>query len=271
MSRPPYAPWRDGPPRFSVGARPIEPTRWLIPDTEAHILPERRRTLEDREAVHRCAPDAAEAASEAARLVADHVVAPAPSIADPLYEIAHAVSDDLVVMIPGSGEGPGGWRAGALVLAQPTFFSLDDAFDRSLERLHAPVPGGEALSGRIARLFDRLRDDVVLERFNWTLQPGAARFTPDGAPLRAAAREGGASGADQLHVRVERQTVRRLPQTGAVLFTIRVAIDPAPALPEPERAPLASAWRQADAAARRYKGWADLDAAAEALFARWSI
>ena len=271
MSRPPFAPWRDGPPRFAVAARPIAPERWLIPDTEAHILPDRRRTLEDREAVHRCAPDAVEAAGEAARLIADHVGRARPDGAYPLYDVAHAVSDDLVVMIPGSGEGPGGWRAGALVLAQPTFFSLDDAFDQALDRLHAPVPGGAALSGRIARLFDRLRNDVVLERFNWTLQHGPARFTPDSAPLRAAAREAGAAGADQLPVRVERQTVRRLPQTGAVLFTIRVAIDPAPALPKPERAPLASAWRQADAAARRYKGWADLDAGAEALFARWSV
>ena len=267
MSRPPFAPWRDGPPRFAVGARPIAPERWLIPDTEAHILPERRRTLADRETVHRCAPDALEAAGEAARLIADHVGGARPDGAYPLYDVAHAVSDDLVVMTPGES----GWRAGALVLAQPTFFSLDEAFARDLHRLHAPVPGGAALSARITRLFDRLRDGVVLERFNWTLQHGPARFTPQSAPLRAVAREAGAYGAERLHVRVERQTVRRLTQTRAVLFTIRVAIDPAPALPEAERAPLAAAWRQAEAAARRYKGWADLDAGAEALFARWGV
>ncbi len=267
MSRPPYTPWRDRPPRFAVAARPIDPNAWLIPDTEAHVLPERRRTLETREAVFRQSADAVDAAEEAARLIANHVGAPRPAGADALYDVAHAVSDDLVVMTQDQGR----WRAGALVLAQPTFFSLDEAFGADIDRLHAPVPGGAALSARITRLFDRLREDVVLERFNWTLQFGAERFTPDAAPLRAAAQRAGAAGAERLHVRVERQTVRRLPQTEAVLFTIRVSIDPASALPAPERAPLVSAWRQAEAAARRYKGWAALDAAAEALFARWSV
>ena len=42
MPRPPFTPWRDGPPHFIVGLKPIEPARWLLPDTETHSLPERR-------------------------------------------------------------------------------------------------------------------------------------------------------------------------------------------------------------------------------------
>lgn len=262
LRRPPHCHWRVGPPRFSVGLTPIAPEAWLLPDTEAASLPARRTLLADMALTSFEAADAGPAAREAARLAEIHVNAdgaglPAfEAVAPALWQLAHHVSDDLVLMMPDDGQ----WRVGAAVLTSPTFFSLPHAAGKTLLELHAPVPGGDQLAARIARVFNHVRPGQVLERFNWTLQAGADRFTPDGAPLRARALGAGRDEADALlHVRVERQTIIKLPDAGAVLFTIRVSIDPVAALDPEEKATLGAAWHAADDAARGYKKWAALD------------
>lgn len=203
-----------------------------------------------------------DAAREAAHAIARHfrdAGRPLPDTgksAQPLHAIAHHVSDDLVVMVKEDGE----WHVGAAVLTSPTFFSLGFASGRSLHELHEAVPGGASLAARIARVFDHIRPGQVLERFNWTLQAGDTRFTPDGAPLRERAEKASADEAEALlHVRVERQTIVRLPESGAVLFTIRVAIDPVSSLDAKEKAALGAAWHAAGDTARGYKKWAALD------------
>jgi hypothetical protein len=117
-------------------------------------------------------------------------------------------------------------------------------------------------------MFDALAADNVLERFNWTVQAGAERFTPSSAPLVArarAAREEEA--AALLHLRVERQTVRKLPRSGAVAFTIRVCIDPlVDALRvEGAEAAFTNVWRTAPDYVRAYKNWPAYDRLVEAL------
>lgn len=265
MSRPPHAPWFNGPPRFNVGLAPIAREHWLIPDTEAHVLPDKRARLARPETCYRAADWARAAEHEAARRILDHTGG-ALNDASPLLSAAARVSDDLVVIARGRN---GAWRAGALVLCAPTFFSIDRAFDDSLTGLHGPVPGGARLANRIGRIFDNLADGLVLERFNWTLQAGDQRFVPDAAPMRARADAAPAEQAkDTLHVRVERQTITRLPETGAVVFTIRICLDPVSALDDEDRAGIARAWRGASGEGRAYKGWDRLDRLAEAWFSQ---
>ncbi|WP_109251430.1 heme-dependent oxidative N-demethylase subunit alpha family protein [Marinicauda salina] len=268
MSRPPHAPWRAGPPRFAVGLKPIDPAAWLTPDTEAHVLQQKRSILARPELCFRQSHKANAAQHEAARLVASAVGEPLGE-GPPLLAAAALVSDDLVVM---EADENGDWRATSIVLTAPTFFTIDRAFDAGLEALHGPVPDGERLARRIGRVFDNLPDDAVLERFNWTLQAGGERFTPDAAPLRDRARAAPSEmAADLLHVRVERQTIRRLPDTDAVLFTIRVCLDPVTAIAEEDRAVLAKAWRGISEDGRAYKGWDALDHLAQAQFAAWGV
>jgi hypothetical protein len=166
----------------------------------------------------------------------------------------------------------GVWICSALTLTAPTFFSINDVFGHDLCALHGPVPGGKRLASRIARVFDHVREGQVLERFNWTLQAGPERFTPDAAPLRARAASADPETARELvHLRVERQTITRLPQTGAVLFTIRVCLDPLAALAPGDRALLAAAWRTLGPHGRAYKGWTALEPLVEAAFSRWEV
>lgn len=269
-ARPPYRPFLAGAPRFAPGLTPVPPELWLRPDPEADAnAANRARVLGAHPEAARWDEESLPAQAEALRRVEAALGVRAPDTEAPLLRAGALASDDLVVMEKRDGD----WRATALLLTAPTFFSADDAFGRNILALHGPVPGnapsdfGIGLAARIGALFDRLPDDAVMQRFNWTLQCGTERFAPDGEAHRArAAALGPERAAADLYLRVERQTISRLPACGAVLFTIRVALDAVAALDAPTRAALADAWRGADDSARAYKRWDALEAAARIAF-----
>jgi hypothetical protein len=237
---------------------------WLNPDTEAHVLDWKRTLLAEPDRVYRQSDTGKDAAQEATSLVGAAFDTPTSD----LLSASALVSDDLVVMSPVNGD----WLCTALTLTAPTFFSIDDAFGRDLTALHGPVPDGVRLAQRIGRVFVGLRPELVLERFNWTLQCGPDRHTPDGAPLRARAASVLPKNAEStVHLRVERQTIRRLPQTGAVLFTIRVCLDPLSAIAPADRPILAQAWRALQGEGRRYKRWDAMERLVEGVFEGWSV
>lgn len=96
----------------------------------------------------------------------------------------------------------------------------------------------------------------MLERRNWTVLNSAELHTPSPDPIRARVGEiDPADAGTALSLRVERQTLRRLPQTGGALFTIRVWLAPLGSLrDDPVRlAAFAHAWRTAHPDLRAYK------------------
>jgi hypothetical protein len=262
MRTPPFLPFLDGPADFKVGLKPIPLSQWLTPDWEAAHLPEKHALLRNHLGdVYRAAPDAGALEAETAALIGAALGVDAGRT---LPQAAALVSDDLVVMAPTEE----GFVNRACVLCSPTFFSAEEAMGLSLNGLHGPVPDRlgpeqtQALGARIGRVFGALQADTVLERFNWTVQAGPERYTPSGAALRARAAAANAEeAAALLHLRVERQTIRKLPQTGAVLFTIRISIDPlAHALSAPGvAAGFARAWSATPTHVRGYKKWAVLE------------
>ena len=253
MRAPPHLPFLDRPTAFTVGLKPLALADWLTPDWEVEVLPEKAALLERRRAdAYAASAGSADGEAEAANLVAAAVEGQTCAT---LADAARLVSDDLVLM----EQRDGAWTATAAALCSPTYFSVADALGSSLALLHGPVPAGEGFADRIARVFSMVRPDESLERFNWTVQPTSQRFTPASAPLKALAAtiaEGDA--LDEMHLRVERQTIRRLPRTGGVLFTIRVSLDPLRAVfaQTGAKAAFATAWRAAPEPLRAYKGWA---------------
>lgn len=270
--RPPWRPYLSGAPRFQPGLTPIPEASWLRPD------PEHAANMESRLAVLRADPagplredaESRPAQAEALRLIEAALGERAETGAPDIMRAGTLLADDLVIMENRDGE----WRATALLLTAPTFFSAAEAFGRNLFALHAPVPGNApddfsiGLSVRIGALFDRMPADAIFQRFNWTLQCGGERYAPDGAVHRARAAALGPEAAAALHLRVERQTVRRLPESGSILFTIRIAMDRLCALAPDHVQDIAKAWRGADDRARGYKHWAALDAACGIAFSR---
>ena len=103
-----------------------------------------------------------------------------------------------------------------------------------MAEIHAPVAQlNDRLETPIDRFFRRLTPDRSYWRLGWGVIDTAELYQPtDGtAPLRPRDVGPGAH-----HLRVERETLRRMPVTGCVLFTIRTYVCPIGAVPTPDDA-----------------------------------
>lgn len=251
---------------FSVGLAPLDLAGWIEPDPRLAVaLEEKERLLATRrEVVMREEAGTREAQSEVLALIAGHVVARQPDIyrregdriaivpagrtvdlddptEAPLVTAARLVSDDLVLMRAGEG----GYRLAAAVLCFPSAWSLTEKFGQSLDALHAAVPGyPDRLARVMNRIFDNLKVDQPVWRVNWSIYPDAELHHPES---KERPRTWFADGdlAPEAFVRVERQTLRRLPESGDILFTVRIHIDPFEAFRRhPEGGRLAAALRE---------------------------
>jgi len=263
-----HAPWEESA-DFRIGLAPIAPEAWLEggeadPAARKDALFEVARDLVWAE-TEGCRP----AQAEALRLVESVLgAATSPPGLPPLYAAARRIADDLCLMQKGDGQ----WRLSALSLSAGSFFTARDAIGKSLRELHVPVTRfRERFLARVERIFEGLRPGLVLERRNWTVLNSEALHTPDPAPIRARLGEiDPAEAGRRLQLRVERQTLRRLPESGAALFTIRVWLAPLERLAEDpaRRSAFARAWREAPAEFRAYKRLDLYDALVDAFLAR---
>lgn len=240
---------------FTIGLKPLEAGSWLdgsTPDLTG-LLAEKDRLIADRPAdVFAAESGTGTAQREVLDLVAGFVAASDPAtwrrdggaiaVAGRRVEIDHPaepalqaagrlVADDFVLM----RRGDDGWRLAAASLCFPSSWVLAEKFGKPMSAIHAPVPGfaaGTRNDELIARMFDKVQPDVVVERFNWSLQGDRALYHPlpdrarDERARAAQSRFPGADPATSAVVRVERQTLRKLPLSGDMLFTIRIHLDP---------------------------------------------
>lgn len=148
----------------------------------------------------------------------------------PLDLAARLVQEDLCVM----ERGEGAWRLTAASVCFPTRWDLPSKLGLSLAAIHAPVPGYcEALARSADRFFDGMTCGPIVWRSNWSLLDDPTLFQPAGSGVREPNRAVTAENAgDRLWLRVERQTLRRVPVSDAILFTIRVHQSPLRALAE---------------------------------------
>jgi len=253
-ARPPYSPFLFGVPVFEPGLNPIPLDRWLTPDTEAdRWLRDKCLIMKMMRANVAAGTLNSEACEELLALMVEATGrVPNQKMPSALEEAASLVSDDLCIL---EAKRPGDWRLTAGVLCAPTYWTLPERIGLDLGGLHGPVPDGDPkLASRIGRVFTGLNPDVVLERFNWTVQTSEKRYTPD-RPSTIAKRP------QDLHLRVERQTIRKLTRSGAVVFSIRICLDPLEPILEDAatREAFEDAWIGASGAVRGYKHWQELE------------
>lgn len=251
---PRHAPWTEAR-DFSIGLKPIAPDAWLEGGEADPAGRKDPLIAAHRDLVWGETEGSRPGQAEAAALVAEALGRGPANDPPPLLAAARQVSDDLILM----EKRQGAWRLTALSLCAPTFFTAPEVLGKSLGALHGPVNGfAERFLARVERIFEGLRPGLILERRNWTVVNSGEAFTPFSAPVRARIGEIAAEDAGQaLFTRVERQTLRRLPETGGALFTIRIWLEPLERVAEtPEGlAAFARAWREAPDAFRAYKGF----------------
>lgn len=134
----------------------------------------------------------------------------------PLLTLGRLVQEDFCIL---QAEGAEHVLTGA-VLCFPASWTLAEKIDRPLIGIHQPVDEyDENLARRVQRLFDAIRVGRALRRANCLLYADASLHQPraEAAPRDKAEITG-------PYVRTERQCLLRLPQTGAVVFSIHTTV-----------------------------------------------
>ena len=138
-----------------------------------------------------------------------------------LLDSSEAISDAV------TGDEPAGDGALRLVAGQlcfPNRWSLDEKMGLSFLAIHEPVPGFEAEIGRPSNLLlARLKPRRPVWRYNWSLTVGGELDLSTRVYAAVQGRMAGVTAAncgETCFLRAERQTLARLPRTGAVLFTV---------------------------------------------------
>jgi hypothetical protein len=262
--------------RLAMGLTPLNEAEWLIPDASLpETLAAKRALLATRfESVLRVLPDANAASVELLELLATHLPRHFPNTyrlgddgklinnasnetwdiaAAPLHALDLAgrlVAEDLCLLEASNA----GYRLIGATLCFPNRWLLAEKIGQPLDIIHDPVPGfAPALQRPVAHFFAALKPDRILARVNWGIADDPTPYQPIGRDADAAITAETAGAA--LYLRIERQTLRRLPESQAVLFTIRTEIKPldqAVATPA-DAIDLAGAIRDMSPAMLRYK------------------
>jgi hypothetical protein len=144
-----------------------------------------------------------------------------PPAAEPaLADLAGLAQEDFCLM---QAQGDGSYALTAALLCAPAHWRLAEKLGRPLAAIHAPVPGFAAkLAGPADRFFANLAVERPVWRANWSVVETPALFHPHPRePLPGLTAE---NAGELLWLRVERQTLRRLPRSRAVVFTIRTLL-----------------------------------------------
>jgi hypothetical protein len=277
---PAYTAFCPEPFRLTMGLVPLDLQDWINPDehlaqdlfTKAQLLQERHQE------VFVALPEAAAASAEVLALLAAYLPARFPAhyrrVGDRLDNLAtgerwdllntplhpldlagRLVQEDLCLMQ--RPEGQGVYRLVGASVCFPTRWRLREKIGKSIGAIHAPVPGYDTqLAANMDRFFSRMKTERPVWRLNWSLVNNPALFQPTGhGRCQPDASITVYNAADRLWLRMERQTLRRLPQTHDILFTIRVHVHPLRHLAaQPEQAKaLAVALRALPPAILQYK------------------
>ena len=249
---------RPGPPFVRMGTHALDLDRWLMADEAREMeLALRARLIDERGTeVFDVRPGSDDAGAEVLELVTGWSRARGfgdpPPAAHPLEAAARHVQEDLCLMVQRDGD----WHLDAGALCFPTFWSLQEKLGRPTGAVHAPVAHyADELSPRVDRFFDRLRAETPVWRRNLSVKPYPLLFLPTSRAIQPVGDLDVADDGSPMWIRSERQTLRRLPRTGAILFTIRVQLAPASVLLDrPDRAgDLAAMYRSWDQAMLDYK------------------
>ncbi|MCU1454040.1 MAG: hypothetical protein JWN46_2186 [Acidimicrobiales bacterium] len=223
----------EGPPWLSMGLGRIDEERWLVADERRPAELALRADLLDRRhgEVFAALAGTQDAGAEVLDLVRSWLARRGlpDTVSEPDDRDVHAhprhplevagrlVQEDLVLMVPRDGA----FHLDAACLCFPSHWRLADKLGGSAAAIHEPVPRYDVeLAPRVDRYLERLRPDTISARRNWSVHDAPDLFAP--VRLAPAARLSGDEVALGLWLRSERQTLRRLTTSAAVLFTIRV-------------------------------------------------
>lgn len=257
MSDFPYVPLEPKGWKMAMGLRPLDLDDWLEVDARRDDELELKRQLLDSsyDVVVATNPEGEDGSRELHREITSFLARRHPEASfdvrdgdHPVVAAARMVQEDLCVLVRSDV-----WRLQAACVCFPSRWNLASKLGTTLDDIHRPVPiYDEELSRPTNAFFERLKSDRSFWRLNWTLidspvlhQPTSARRSPHGDMA-------------DWYFRVERQTLRRLPESDVIIFTIRNYVASAKELCETHADFGATLLLNLDTAPdsmKEYKGW----------------
>ena len=256
-ARPRYRPYRWAAADFQLGLRPIRPADWMLIDTDyADALREKRVRMAGLPAFfYRTMPCSLAAQWELRERVVAHLTADYPQhfcragdmlrclgegaqfdlrdpSIEPLLQMSRFLEEDFMLIQEIDG-------VQVITAASNAYSSsgrLVASVGRNVAWAHEPVPQLTAKLGpRIDRMIASIHPDSPCERFNWQLTPMSTKFFPPAAHAANAEAmrriceslsRNPERAEELLWIRVERQTLSRLPESRAVAFSLHTYSDP---------------------------------------------
>lgn len=237
----PVMPWMHPKTRKLPGIQPVGAGEWLlVDDAFAQQMAYRDALLRDkREQVFMAQAQSLSAQRELLSLLLGElnldytvnlsgVIRPDGQAVDftdePIITAAKLVQEDLLILQDGI--------LTAAVLCFPASWTLAEKFGRGMIGIHDVVSEyDDDMSKRVGRLFDAIRPEQPLWRANYMVYEDAELHQPRLASAKRISKSG-------EFVRVERQTLRKLPETGAVVFGIHTYVVPLTTLTKDEHTEL---------------------------------
>jgi len=265
-----YMPVDGKPDRMHVGARVLDLTKWIEinSDYEKDLAQKRDLLSRKHDEVFVSLSLGDSGSREVLDLLTEHLPREFPdrwpvSISvdpdlHPLEAASLLVQEDLCLMSQVGKD----WILSAASLCFPSRWDVRDKIGKNLLGIHGPVPHyEETIAVATQNIFDKLTVERPIWRVNWTVmdsgelhQPVAVR-NPDAMTVTRDNIE------QTLYFRRERQTLRKLPNSGDILFTIRtyteVFSDVVARYPE-FRENLGSTLEGVTPQMADYKGWAKI-------------
>ena len=238
MKIPLHTPYKNGKGGVKVGLEPVDELKWIEIDElfSSEIAQKKNLYKTKHQDVYQETPDSFESQEEFLNLLREHLLEYYPEHliqneskrnrdTSPLEIASLLVQEDLVLMLPQKEE----YFLGAASLCAPSNWSLKEKFNKSLLMLHKDVPSySSKIGSRVNNIFINLPEEKIFQRFNWSIYETPILFQPAESKsyIERSKQINQENAGDKLFIRVERQTIRRLPITQSIIFTIRVHVDP---------------------------------------------
>ncbi|KAA8576454.1 hypothetical protein EYC84_006573 [Monilinia fructicola] len=144
----------------------------------------------------------------------------------PLHVLLNNVPEDFAIVLRNDEDGMYYFRAG--IICSSLGWNVSTKIGLKLEDIHRPIPDyKEKMSFSMDRFFTKMSTDAPIQRGSWGLEIGAPLFMPAGHPhekLREIQKEG--LTIEECNLRVDWQTLRRLPLSGGIVFNFKALFTP---------------------------------------------
>lgn len=203
--------------RFHLTLRRGEPELFFRPqDSSGAILAERARWIAASPARYAAMGAEGEAVRAEFATMAAGWGTPCGST---IQSLGLALEPDVLLL---SADGDGDFRLRGGALCFPTGWALEEKLGHTLDFIHAAVPGlNTALAAPIRQFLSKLRPGVAFLRDNWGI---TASDELNRHPSRQLAPPAMPVALERLWLRVEHQALLALPQSGGIVFGIRIGL-----------------------------------------------